>query len=373
MGWRVFIAAFGICLLFGFAAIVYAPAQSSSMTHTIVSGEKGRFSGWPANNGVWMWGNEIAVAYSLGYYEAKGDSHSISRDKPTVVAIGRSKDGGETWTIEEHPELDKKDPGPSPGGIDFTNPDFAFRCSDNRFNYSYDRGKTWKGPYSLGDFGKGLQLTSRTDYLVNGKDDAFLFLSAQVEGVQAGNYKDRAFCARTRDGGRTFQFVSWINGEPASVRGVMPSTVRLSPSDLVTTLRRRLDPIKGKGMEICWIDAFGSKDNGTTWEYLSRVGYTDLGLRNGNPPSLVRLKDGRIAVTYGFRAVPYGMRAKISADKGVSWGPEIHLRDDAGTWDFGYPRSVVRPDGKVVTMYYFNTAQRPEQHIAATIWDPSKY
>jgi hypothetical protein len=148
----------------------------------------------------------------------------------------------------------------------------------------------------------------------------------------------------------------------------MPSTVRISPTELVTTLRRRLDP-GGPRNEICWVDAFGSQDNGTSWSWLSRVAFTDLGGRNGNPPSLARLKDGRLCATYGFRAIPYGMRAKISADNGKTWGPEISLRDDAGTWDFGYPRTVVRPDGKVVTIYYFNTKGRSEQHIAATIWD----
>jgi hypothetical protein len=64
------------------------------------------------------------------------------------------------------------------------------------------------------------------------------------------------------------------------------------------------------------------------------------------------------------------MRAKLSSDNGATWGPEITLRDDAANWDFGYPRSVLRPDGKVVTVYYFTTRQRPEQHIAATIWAP---
>jgi len=64
------------------------------------------------------------------------------------------------------------------------------------------------------------------------------------------------------------------------------------------------------------------------------------------------------------------MRAKISKDNGKTWGDEIILRDDARTWDFGYPRMVVRPDGKLVTIYYYNTEKNPEQHIVATIWDP---
>ena len=48
---------------------------------------------------------------------------------------------------------------------------------------------------------------------------------------------------------------------------------------------------------------------------------------------------------------------------------EIALRTDGATWDLGYPRMVQRPDGKVVTIYYFNTKDVPAQHIAATIWD----
>jgi hypothetical protein len=340
------------------------------MKQVIVSDAPGRFSGWPANNGVWIYGNEIVVGFNYGWYEFKPDSHSLDSRKPQTIALARSKDGGETWAVEEHPELADGNTVPCPGGIDFSHPDFALRSWTNYFHISYDRGKTWHRPYTLGDFGKGLKLTSRTDYLVNGKNDAMLFLSGEVEGVSAGTYKDRAFCARTTDGGKTFEFVSWINGEPLSVRGVMPTTVRISSTELVSALRRRLDPRNGRGSEVCWVDAWGSKDNGASWSFLSRIAYTDLGRRNGNPPSLVRLKDGRLCVTYGFRAVPYRMRAKLSTDNGASWGPEITLRDDAGTWDFGYPRSVVRPDGKVVTIYYYNTVAKPAQHIAATIWQP---
>ena len=36
----------------------------------------------------------------------------------------------------------------------------------------------------------------------------------------------------------------------------------------------------------------------------------------------------------------------------------------------GYTRSVQRPDGKIVTIYYFPEQQFTERVIAATIWDP---
>src|SRR5207245_2117723 len=44
-----------------------------------------------------------------------------------------------------------------------------------------------------------------------------------------------------------------------------------------------------------------------------------------------------------------------------------------GGRDLGYPRSVQRPDGKVVTVYYFWDGEAgPERHVAATIWDPGE-
>ena len=86
---------------------------------------------------------------------------------------------------------------------------------------------------------------------------------------------------------------------------------------------------------------------------------------------MLRLKDGRICITYGVRAKPFGMRARISRDDGKTWGDEIMLRADGGGRDLGYPRSVQRPDGKVVTVYYFNDDPKETRYIAATIWDPA--
>ena len=66
---------------------------------------------------------------------------------------------------------------------------------------------------------------------------------------------------------------------------------------------------------------------------------------------------------------PLGIRARISNDQGLTWGPEIMLRADGGTWDLGYTRTVQRADGKIVTVYYFNDKPDTERYIAATIWD----
>jgi hypothetical protein len=90
----------------------------------------------------------------------------------------------------------------------------------------------------------------------------------------------------------------------------------------------------------------------------------------GNPPSMVKLKDGRLAITYGYRAEPFGIQARLSSDNGETWTDPIVLRDDGGNWDIGYTRTVQRPDGKLVTVYYFNDHADGERYISSTIWDP---
>ncbi|MGB9718603.1 MAG: hypothetical protein ACPL4E_09215 [Thermoproteota archaeon] len=56
-------------------------------------------------------------------------------------------------------------------------------------------------------------------------------------------------------------------------------------------------------------------------------------------------------------------------------GREIVLRDDGGSPDLGYPRTVLLPDGRVLAVYYFNKAgdtvdcEGGVRHIAATIFN----
>jgi hypothetical protein len=59
-----------------------------------------------------------------------------------------------------------------------------------------------------------------------------------------------------------------------------------------------------------------------------------------------------------------------SADGGVTWGPEIVLREDGYDGDLGYPRSLVRPDGKVFTVYYYNGPKEDDRAIEGTFWTP---
>jgi hypothetical protein len=359
-----------------------ATSEPLDVRHVKVYHEPGMFGGWPANHGIWSWGDEILVGFSKGYYKDLGDRHHIDREKPELHMLARSLDGGETWSIEDPgargellteggflhgvPRPDVAIPAMKEpeGGIDFTHSDFAMTVRTNstgagvsRFFYSYDRGHTWNGPFRLPSFGAP-GIAARTDYIVNGPHDCLLFLTA----AKANEKEGRLLVARTTDGGKTWERVSWIGPEPEGFE-IMPASVRLSPTDILVTARNREGPRR-------WISAYLSRDDAATWEKLDDP-VPDAGI--GNPPAMIRLRDGRICLVWGFRGEPYGIRARLSSDGGQSWSDDYVLRDDGASRDVGYPRVVQRPDGKVVAVYYFTDAKTgPERYIGATLWDPPR-
>src|SRR5271157_6478285 len=71
------------------------------LQQVVVYGEPGRFAGWPANHGIWSWGDEILVGFSRGYDKDRGPFHHIDKEKPEEFLLARSLDGGTTWSIEQ--------------------------------------------------------------------------------------------------------------------------------------------------------------------------------------------------------------------------------------------------------------------------------
>ena len=89
-----------------------------------------------------------------------------------------------------------------------------------------------------------------------------------------------------------------------------------------------------------------SSDGGKIWSTPKAIGVWGL------PSHLVRLRDGRLVMTYGHRRAPFGNQARISTDHGRTWSEPIVVSGDGVTGDLGYPSTVELADGTLLSVWY---------------------
>jgi hypothetical protein len=220
------------------------------------------------------------------------------------------------------------------------------------------------------DFGFGW-VQVKPDYVVRPDGLVLLFVTVRHRGRGTGlaAWPPTRFVAvyASPDRGLTWNYYSSLiaaSPDVGFVNRYYASPVPLPNGRILAALRCQLN---GRN---AWPEVFESDDGGRTWRFLSRP--SDW----GGPTHLTLLEDGRVLAVYGRRAVPYGIRARLSEDGGRTWGPELVLRDDGGSPDLGYPRTVKLGGGRVLVTYYFNRRDDPVQchggvrHIAATIFTP---
>jgi photosystem II stability/assembly factor-like uncharacterized protein len=143
---------------------------------------------------------------------------------------------------------------------------------------------------------------------------------------------EAALVARSRDQGRTWGDVSVLGKEFNEW-----ALLELPGGRLLAALRREKDGL--------WTRS--SDDRGYTWSEPRRV---TEGKRY--PADLAILPSGRVLLVYGRRHPPYGVEARVSADRGATWGPATLVAWTASSTDCGYPSAVVLDDGTVLMLWY---------------------
>ncbi|MCY3915346.1 MAG: sialidase family protein [Chloroflexi bacterium] len=365
------------------------------MRRATIFREPGRFAGWPANYGMWHWGDEIVVGFTVGAHRTARRGHAIDKRQPVVNMQARSLDRGLTWRVEafngsrpgarglsadEHmnpglrlAEVMSATTAAVPSApMKFDQPDFALMLARTGlarglfsfFYQSTDRCRAWAGPYRLPQF-RSTGIAARTDAIILGAHSALCFLTAN----KADGKEGKVLCVRSDDGGQSFQLLSQVGGEPQETGdfAIMPASLQL-PCGRILCARRCRQGASG----LSWIDLYASDDQGYSWRQLNRpVAFQRAG-HSGNPPCLKQLSDGRLLLIYGNRDGPYRIGARISTDEGRGWSGEIVLRAGGANGDMGYPRAVVLDDDSVVTAYYINERSDGdgERFIEATMWRP---
>lgn len=219
--------------------------------------------------------------------------------------VCRSSDGGRTWA------RDKEFPAPPPGWCEYV----PF------------------GPIALGADG-ALHATCYN-----------------------GQFADPTKSSKSK-GGCAWHFISTDDGRHWQTNSV------IGPKHNETSLLHLDGPRWLAAARIDATEIFRSEDDGKTWVSAGRVT-----ARNEINAHLARLKDGRLLLTYGSRIKGQcGVLAKFSADEGKTWGAPLRLANSL-EWDCGYPSSVQRADGQIVTAWYSKASEYHQRyHMAVALW-----
>lgn len=88
----------------------------------------------------------------------------------------------------------------------------------------------------------------------------------------------------------------------------------------------------------------------------------------GLPSHLLRLRDGRLLMSYGHRRQPFGNQARVSEDGGRSWSKPLSISADGAGGDLGYPSTVELTDGRMLSVWYEKLGGARRAVLRQAIW-----
>lgn len=235
------------------------------------------------------------------------------------------------------------------------------RMPDEFYNYgsftrvSFDGGKTWekanRAPVSS-PHGPKLK-----------KDGKLIWMGVAFVG-EFGDSRD-VTVVESADLGKTWKRLATIEvPDDMVVHGnsgdelefCEPDIVELDDGTLLGCIRSQ-----GKSdnhLEMCLTM---STDGGNTWTKAVNMHAC------GAPPHFLKLRDGRVVLTYTSREGTYGIKAIVSEDGGKTWSKD-EIISNAPNADLGYPSSVELDDGTLVTVYYKIVPPATKTAICYTKW-----
>ena len=210
---------------------------------------------------------------------------------------------------------------------------------------STDGGVTWSTPYdSIVNSPHGPIQLADGRQLYAGKD---LWKSGQWIGV----------CESTDDG-RSWKKLAQIptraGDDPSEYHEL--HAVEATNGTIVVQIRNNNPANRSETLQT------ESPDGGKTWSVPHSIGVWGL------PSHLLRLRDGRLLMSYGYRRKPFGNQARISTDHGNTWGEPVTISGDGANGDLGYPSTVELQDGTLLTAWYEQMSSRQHAVLRLAKW-----
>lgn len=207
-----------------------------------------------------------------------------------------------------------------------------------------DERKAELGEWLIRSTDGGLTWSTRLPTLVNSphgpiqlKDGRLLYA-----GKQLWTEDKKIGVCESKDDGLTWQWLAEIptrKGDTAAKDYHELHAIEASDGTIIAQVRNHAKTDAG------WTLQTESTDGGKTWSELHPVCY-------GLPSHLLKLRDGRLLMTYGHRRAPFGNQARVSTDNGKTWSEAMIISGDGIGGDLGYASTVELGDGALLTVWY---------------------
>lgn len=275
------------------------------------------------------------------------------------AALMRSADDGQTWS---EPRLLGFPGRPTqlsclPGGT-------LIMAVLRELYRSTDEGQSWTrcdvpwdefapaGPLDLG-FGE-------TGGIVQAPDGTLICSCFAHRSPQQTVHDWNSFIIRSRDDGQKWGDPTFVVNTDEVSYLQMPDGRLLGFARVDTMYSRDIWGISGQSGEGGdTVALMESSDLGRSWSEPRRIG---LGMAQV-PAFPLRLGDGRLLLVYGNRQFPFGCQVVASRDAGATWDLDHPLVLSWFGWDNygGHPRSLLMPDGSIITGYYVRMFKEDSQ------------
>ncbi len=339
----------------------------------IISPQQKYYCGWPTL--ARRADGELVVAYSGGR-----ERHVCPFGRVEMI---RSRDGGRSWSWPQvlmDTPIDDRDAGllVTSGGITLvtTFTSLAYEKSlENTTDWPQDRLERWRsvqrattpeqrqrllGTWMLRSADGGLTWSAPYRVPVNSPHGPVELSDGRLlyAGKQLWNPGRECGVCESTDGGLSWRWLAYIPARPGDTVEAYHELHAVETADKRILVQIR-NHNRNNDRETLQCE---SADGGRTWSVPRAIGVWGL------PSHLLRLSDGRLLMTYGYRRPPFGNQARLSEDHGASGSEPFSLSEDAAGGDLGYPSTVERSPGRLATLWYERLKTSPMAVLRLARW-----
>ncbi len=378
-GWGAYAQVYGVDdqkLFDGKLAMLQASSDeiATIIETKVICKQTDRYIGWPSI--AKMQSGELAAVFS-----GNRDEHVCPYG---ITQLIRSTDNGKTWshpaTVNNTP-LDDRDAGilETASGTwlvswftsmafdsetsyiqhpdwkrhrDKLNAETIDHWLGNWTRRSLDQGKTWQEPVK--------QLVTAPHGPIELNDGRLLYMgNATINGEKCLAVEE------SKNEGQSWKLLATIEipEDEEMISYNEPHVVELPDGKLLAMFRYEKGERKNSFMR-----QSESMDGGLTWSVTRKTNVW------GYPPHILLLENGWLLLSYGVRQTPYGERACISKDGGLTWDVEHEiLLEMSKTDDLGYPASIQLDNGSILTIYYQIDQEGEKTSLMQTHWKLKDY